>query len=689
MSTPLSSPGVFNVLDGWLDLGGGGLGPFVGMVPNDISMAAQNTQVLNQIILLAQASCTNNAPYAAVILFPGHYTVPDPDGDGQDTGFGVWQGAEYYLQAPGDVGESPAILINCDNPIRFLGTGNAELTMSIPDAAVPSGDMFQIAAGGNNIGGFTFENLTFTYPFIDETDDTGLGKIPQWCAIHTTTPGGAQNCRILRCGFYDCPIGVWFEQALQCSMFECSTYYHLNAGIAVKLGAGEDSSMDKAGNAKEIYITDCLFNGGNVAHGGMTELPGSTAFWLQGTDHVRVTNAQVDQFQNGIYIAPKHHGNCVRSQFTACALYVGTDDPPDSKMGSAVLIQPQLSGAGVSQILFEGCYFQMGNMSTPTEDVPGILIDAATNQGPVDTIRFVSCHSVQFPGPGLKIVGFGSVDSAFPANVEVLGGLYSANYYSGESHTSVDSFGIQIGISTGVKVVGASCVGQYDDIILTGISPSPQQSVGIVIDDGASEVVVDACDLRVNSASGIVVNAASGVTISACDASSNGGYGVLVNGGATDVNIEGCDVRFNGLNGIKVDGSSADVENIFVRDCNAKWFAGYSTAISITGIAAHGDTIQVTNCPGYNDQKAVINSNTPPTGAAHKSASLNGYYGPSLILLRLGPPAVGVVSTVTVNGTSYNMPTNSLFTVFLNSANDTIQFANLPSSGNTFTWTGE
>jgi hypothetical protein len=74
----LSSPGIFNVLDGWL----GG----VGMVPGNPSLnAANNTAVLQAIINLAQGPGGTGGhgagtPYAATILFPGNYSVPPPVG---------------------------------------------------------------------------------------------------------------------------------------------------------------------------------------------------------------------------------------------------------------------------------------------------------------------------------------------------------------------------------------------------------------------------------------------------------------------------------------------------------------------------------------------------------------------------------------------------------------------------------
>ena len=48
-----------------------------------------------------------------------------------------------------------------------------------------------------------------------------------------------------------------------------------------------------------------------------------------GTGNVKFKRFVAD----GIYIAPGYHGNCVRAQFTACAIYTGEAD--NGYMGSA------------------------------------------------------------------------------------------------------------------------------------------------------------------------------------------------------------------------------------------------------------------------------------------------------------------------------------------------------------------
>lgn len=62
MPTPYSSPGVFNVLDPWVDVAGA----YVGMAPNSVSAAAQKTAVLQGIINLCTANEMRRGQSAAL-----------------------------------------------------------------------------------------------------------------------------------------------------------------------------------------------------------------------------------------------------------------------------------------------------------------------------------------------------------------------------------------------------------------------------------------------------------------------------------------------------------------------------------------------------------------------------------------------------------------------------------------------
>jgi hypothetical protein len=234
--------------------------------------------------------------------------------------------------------------------------------------------MFSILTGGSgegsNLGGMTFENLTFHYPAIDMTEG-----IPSYAAIHTVPDGGARNVNIVRCVFDDCPIGVWFESALECCMLESLAEYSSNAGIAVKLGDGENEG--DSSSAKEIFLTDCEFEGSAV-------YPGVTAIMILGSEHVRVSNCQIDDCYNGILIVPKYGKNALRHMFTAVAIYTGEIAGATSP-GYGLLIQPQISDAAIGHIVLTDCSFELGDSAVPTATSPGILVDATV--GTIDTVE--------------------------------------------------------------------------------------------------------------------------------------------------------------------------------------------------------------------------------------------------------------------------------------------------------------
>ncbi|MGA9018912.1 MAG: hypothetical protein WB438_08280 [Candidatus Cybelea sp.] len=294
-ATPLSQPGIFNVLDPWYN------DPIIGwtgMVADDDTVGERNAAVLQAIITYAQTTdCSNVHPYGAIILFPGHSGVPVQDTNGHD------KGAEYFVAVPDSITEAPffAVQVNCNWPLRFLGTGSAKLTMVANDNS-DFGDMFLITTGGaDNTGGITFEDLYFKYPMINES-----GGIPDYAAIHVPAPGSVENLRIVRCAFWDCPIGVWVENGLQCSILQCTIYYHSNTGIGIWLGDG--MNIGDSGLAKQVYVAGCLISN-DSAHGAP---PGGTGILIMGADQVRIVDSDVGGFARPLLL---HRGHTDRTRF--------------------------------------------------------------------------------------------------------------------------------------------------------------------------------------------------------------------------------------------------------------------------------------------------------------------------------------------------------------------------------------
>ena len=575
---PFSQAGIFFATDLWYTPPSGG--PAVGMVSNDMTLltAQRNAAVLQYLVYLAQESSltdgvcsdpTMNPPWAATIVIPGHTSVPPPVGSGMppDTG------AVYYLAIP----TSPytpqlsnaAVDIGCPSPIRILGTGNVKLIMLSAD------DIFYVntrTSGDINLGGVTFEDLELKYA-------TGLTA---GAAIHVAasngndnfgnpTKNGAQNVRINRCIFSECPIGVWFEQALQCSMFQCTGSWVKNNGTAIKIG-GPDNGYATNPFGKDIFITDCLFE---VQSGAPTP---NIAMDIIAVEHVRAKSVRFDNFDQGILIRPGESpsgNNVIRCFFSDVTVYAGETEPNNGIAGTALTLEPQNSSQGIAQVAFENCLFEPGDNTTLKSSVnAGITINP--NGGTIDNIRFVSCYACRWTGPGLSI---GLLDATgVLQNVEVLGGMYAGNNFGGAGALP---YGIAVfGPSNGVRIVGVSCVGQYDYITDANIKGSPQQVGGIYIAGAASDVVIDSCDLRKSSSYGATVLGAAG----------------------------------------------AVPTNIFIRNCDATGYSSYSDAVNI-GPAADVSNVQVTNCAGYNDQHPLLRG-VPPTSATAFYNYTYGYFGP-------------------------------------------------------------
>jgi parallel beta-helix repeat protein len=653
MSIMYPYPAVFNVLDPWYDSGGG---VYIGMKPNSMADAPNNAKVLLAIIAIAQAQNEQGGPYfGATIVFPGHSAATSQGGTGEDFG------GAYFIQGLGDGSTTIPIMSNW--PIKFLGTGSAKLInyYDETDESFVLGDFFSVQTSGvydtegdtlgENLGGMTFENLTFQFPSY--TTATGIA------AIHTVTSpysgnGGAQNVRINGCAFTDCPIGVWFEEALQCSMFQCTVNLVKVAGTGLKIGSPGGTGLDIF--AKDIFITDCIFEVNPCAPKGNVGLD------LISAEHVWLKGVRFDGFDLGIQIRPGYGGtgggdNVERCVFTDVKVFVGLDaSGVAGQAGTALTIRPQSANQEIGQITFVACAFEPAHNVDITSTVgAGITIDA--NGSFIDTIRFVSCYSARWNGPGMSIGVPGG--SGTLQNIEIQGGMYSGNNYNPDS-PGLYPYGVAIfGPANGVRIVGTSCIGQYRDITHATSMESPQQDIGIYVDSGASDIIINGCDLRENADQGILVNAASDVVITGCDLSDNGDQGVLVNDGASGVIIDACDVTNNGTNGIKVDATSGAVTGVYIRNCNASGYSSYNIAIYVDATGTNASTVEITNCAGYNDQGKVF---TPAiiSGTTFHPYTF-GYWGPIECYIANGTGTT--VSSITIDGTIIPLKSGSFLLV--------------------------
>jgi hypothetical protein len=342
---------------------------------------------------------------------------------------------------------------------------------------------------------------------------------------------------------------------------------------------------------------------------------GGTGVLIYGCEHLRMTNCRIESFTNAIMISP--------SGTTASAekLYFGNV----SCFGSDTALTLSVAGGSegnptyISQAWFAQCEFEAGGGSTGTPGA-GILIGPTDGNDVIDQIRFVDCHSCFWNGPGMNMQG--------GTNIEVIGGYYSCNGNGDNPTNPWAPSGIALsGPVSGVRISNAACNNSLYDIYLTppALAPATQE------------------------------------------------YGIYVRDGATSVRINGCDLTGNTINGLLVDTTTPAPSNVFVRHCD---FTGVSAPVSVN-MANPIPSLQITNCPGYNDQNTPV-ATGGFTGNQHAAAL--GYFGPSVVTW-YNTPAVSL--TIILNGVDY---TSNFGSIYLTSL-DVFKFS--PAAPSTITWIGK
>ncbi len=543
-------PGVFNVLDyGMLD---------------DSNMSSSPSG--NAIGLQATIDAATQAGGGTILIPTGTYSVEGPIYIGQS---------------------SP-----CETAsLRLVGTsGNTHLIQTAPDLSPPDiSDFFLVDINcGNNddVGGVLFEDLHISYK-----DGMTSGT-----AIKVGSVTGAQNVKIVRCVLTNCPNAVSFINTLQCGIFESTiNYTEAVAGnfqpLAVQLGD------DFSGNsANETIISGTVIESISVNkdpnHG-----PGGTALLIYHADQIRVVNVRIEAFEAGIVIIPggsgdATHGTVNHGYFENVTAFTGTNTESILPYaGPGLIIQPQ-GDQYVSELVFIACTFQPGADNPTAYTGGGIFIDQSETTGVVDQLRFVSCYSCGWPGPGLEVTS--------GSNIEILGGYFSCN--GSQSSPPTLSAGIALTVPANVRIIGVGCTNSCTDPV-DGSPFSATQEYGIYVDlGGASNILVEGCDLTGNLDSAVHV-------------------GALASG-------------------------------VFIRDCNV---SDYTTPLDIAGTATN---VQATNCAGYNDQGTVVHS-TIPASATSFSASGYGYYGP--VEFYTIATSGNSISQIKVNSTDTFLKTGSFY----------------------------
>jgi hypothetical protein len=277
--------------------------------------------------------------------------------------------------------------------------------------------------------------------------------------------------------FTDCPVGVAFDDSLQCSMIDCVVWFQENSGTAVSIGTTTSGQF-----AKETYIAGCTFEAG-----GTSTIGTGIGISVVHADELRVMNTRVEAFGQGIVIAP-YVGFAQHLFFENVSVFTTN---ASTTVGAALLIQPTNEGNAI-QAVFVGCQFGPSETSSTSYTGAGVLIDQSQTSAVVDQIRLISCWSCDWPGDGLQI-------NAVVTNVEILGGFYSCNgqsssgTYSGILIASAGSSSPQ-----SVRIVGAACNNSVYTDINGGTQMPKTQGYGISVGTGATHICVRGCDLTEN-----------------------------------------------------------------------------------------------------------------------------------------------------------------------------------------------
>ena len=250
-------------------------------------------------------------------------------------------------------------------------------------------------------------------------------------------------------------------------------------------------------------------------------------------------------------------------------------------------------------LTFHTAAFSMWAIETST---PGVYIDTGGNPNAlIDTVRLENCNSYGYSLDGLQVTS--------GQYISVIGGTYTSNANAGIAIT---------GAAANVIVANAMCIGNAFDSANT-------QGYGIIVENGATTVLITGCDITGNAQAG-----------------------VLLSNGATNVHVDDCNVAGNTVYGISVTESCSSV---YINGCN---ITGYSSGDGLN-VSTPG-TLQVINCPGYNDQAHTF-TGLPISGENFNGVSY-GYYGPVVFYV---DPGSGTVSQITVAGNNTHLAVGSFF----------------------------
>jgi hypothetical protein len=213
-----------------------------------------------------------------------------------------------------------------------------------------------------------------------------------------------------------------------------------------------------------------------------------------------------------------------------------------------------------------------------------------------------------------------------------------------------------------------------DGCVFAAQGTSSGSSTGVLIDTNGglnthvTDIFLNNCLSYQCNGAGVQINAGQNIVITGGRYGSNGGGGIAITGAAAAVTIDGADCSkvlqgpppaIAQPNAISI---TAAVAGLYVRNCNLTGYTGSPVSASNAGTQ-----IQITDCPGYNDQNTPI---IPSTGnlptmqnhyAANPGTGGTPYYGPSILTFANGNANPVTLIQVHISGTSYSMSFGSIY----------------------------
>lgn len=572
-----------------------------------------NATVLQTAINAAQAS---GNPCGAIVMIPSFPDFPP-------TLYGSYN---IGTLTPG----SPVITVPeatyAKSPLLICGTGIGT-TLLMQTASPSSGEnvLFDIA----DTASVTFQDLTIIFSGNDGFSQSGVA--------FNFTDGSEHG--LFRIEINNCQYPVLVNACANVTMRQC----HFNYGTHFNPPSmSPATAIQVTGGSSQVSITECLLSYYADAPGGPF-----TGIVIGESSFTRVRDTQITSFGTGIIIAGAPDG--------ALASHVMFAGVRTSAHGSCLVIEPSVYNVG-----FVNCRFEAGDVNDGL--APGIQVGTITDEnGSLDTIIFTSCFLIG--NYGFDATGAYGMQINAGQNIQINGGKYSG---------TGNGAGIAVlGQASEIQINGVNCIGLDSSLEQAGMHPDPlYQLYGIKLAAGQNIQVINAncssngssswpgCGIYINGSGvnnvkiiGTVcvgalpggtsyqqygIYAIEGSTILILDSvmTGNNGSGVYLTGVSEGI-VSACDAYGNGQ-GIFVGNACS---NVFLRDNN---ISGYSTLGEALSFGSSLTAVEVTDCAGYNDQKALLAGPAalPPTGP-FDGIVVDGYYGPTTFCLT-GPQTVAI-----------------------------------------------